>query len=160
MEFGGRFILNPGTRRQIVTPNAILTDGCEYFLRTLFRAEAILPANFYLGLTNAAGDFNVTFATIAAGEPNVAQGYARQPAVRGVGDWTVTKVGNTWKATSKVVTFTSTGTYSVDFIRLFLCNIVSTSAGKLFALGSPLQVPKHIIAGDNPKAVYEYWMRQ
>lgn len=160
MEFGGRFILNPGEPNEQVTPNAVLTDGCEYFLRTLFRAEAILPANFYIGLTNAAGDFNVTFATIAAGEPNVAQGYARQPAVRGVGDWTVTKVGNTWKATSKKVTFTSTGTYDKDFIRLFLCNIVSTSAGKLFALGAPLLVPQHVINGDNPGAIYEFWMRQ
>lgn len=159
MEFGGRFILNPGTRRQVVTPNAILTDGVEYFLRTVFRGEAILPANFYIGLTNAAGDFNVTFATIAAGEP-VGNGYARQSAARGIVDWTVTKVGNTWKATSKLVTFTSTGVYTVDWVRLFLSNIATTSAGKLFALGAPLLVPQHTINGDNPKAIYEFWMRQ
>lgn len=159
MEFGGRFILNPGEPDEQVTPNAILTDGVEYFLRTVFRGEAILPANYYIGLTSAAGDFNVTFATIAAGEP-VGNGYARQAAARGTVDWTVTKVGNTWKAASKLVTFTSTGVYTVDWKRLFLSDQAAGSAGKIFALGNPLLVPQHTINADNPKAVYEFWMRQ
>lgn len=160
MRVQGIFTVNPDTPEEFQLENTLVSDGAEYFLRTLFRGEAVLPANFYIGLTTQNPGFDLsTLAAIAAGEPDVAQGYARQPAVRNTSDWVVSEINGAWRARSKLVTFTSTGTYSVDWVRMFLCNAVSGTVGKVFALSGPSVTPNHVINAQNPQMRYDFWMR-
>jgi len=160
MRIEGEFTVNPNTPFEQRLKNTLVSDGASYFLRTLFRAEAVLPANFYIGLTNANPGFDLsTLVAIAAGEPNTAQGYARQPAVRNTTDWTVTEINGAWRARSKLVTFTASGTYSIDWVRLFLCNLVSGTGGNVFSLSAPAIAPNHVLVGGGPSVVYDFWMR-
>lgn len=160
MKTEGIFTINPGTPREFQLRNTLVSDGASYFLRTLFRGEAVLPANFYIGLTNANPGFDLsTLAAIAGGEPNVAQGYARQPAVRNTSDWVVTEINGAWRARSKLVTFTASGTYSIDWVRMFICNAASGTSGNVFALSNPAVVPNHVTVGLGPPVRYDFWMR-
>lgn len=135
-----------------IVPNGMIGEGVEWLLRNAFRAEAVLPANWYIGLTNAAVAYGDSLATAAAGEP-VGNGYARQPLVRNTTDWTAEQVNGIWRVRSKTVTFTASGTWTVDYQRMFIASVVS-GAGRLLSVSGSLASPVHITAGNGPTVDY------
>lgn len=161
MEVEGIYTINPGTDKEFSLKNALVSDGAEYFLRTIFRGEAILPATYYIGLTNVNPGFaGSSLVAVNAGEPAVAHGYARQAAVKNTVDWTVTFVNGAWRAQSKVVTFTVSSDYVTSWNRLFLCNVNAGTGGLVFSLSGPapaLILP--LLADGNFTAQFSFWMR-
>lgn len=157
-KIGGVYTLNRGKPNERRVRNTIVQDGAEYFLRSLFRGEAVMPVDFYLGLTNASYTYTAaSLATIAAGEP-VGNGYARQPITRGVGGWTVSTVGNYTKAEGIDVTFTASAAWDKEWTRMFLCNVASGTAGIVFSLSKAIEA-QEVLSGDGPTVNYEHWIR-
>lgn len=156
--FNGVFVLNPGTPQELRVPNTIVEDGASRILRSVFRAEATLPAAFYLGLTNADYDFDDADLTdIEVGEP-VGNGYARQTLTRDTTDWALpTLENNAFRVVSKSVTFTASSAWDKTWTRMFLAN-VAMGAGNVFALSGVLS-PQTVLAGAGPTLRWEMWCR-
>lgn len=154
----GCFILNPGTPQEIRVPNTIVEDGADKILRSVCRGEATLPAAFYMGLTNAAYEFDdADLDDIEAGEP-VGNGYARQVLTRNTTDWNAPSLeNNAMRCVSKSVTFTASAEWNVAWTRMFLANVAS-GAGNVFALSGALS-PQTVLAGAGPTLRYELWCR-
>ncbi len=120
----------------------ILHDEGEQALLSAYFATAMSgygapPANLYLGLDNrgslAEGD---TLASLS-GEP-AGLGYARKAlSTAGTGlsgqDFYINQPGTYYRADSKVVTFTASGGAWVSVSKMFLCTVLSGTAGKLIA---------------------------
>jgi hypothetical protein len=130
-------------------PNTLVGEGFALWLRTIFRAEAVLAANFYLGLTNAAIGYGDSLATAAAGEPS-GNGYARQALTRGTGAWTVEQVNGLYRARSSLVTFTASANYDKTYTRMFLCDVSAGTGGKLHAASGPTPNPIQVLSGAGP----------
>lgn len=157
--FTGNFIINEGQADEEHVRNTIVSDGAQRYLQALFQAGATLPANFYVGLTNATYTFDTaTLALIAAGEP-VGNGYARQAAVRNGSDWDVSEIGGFWRAKSKQLVFTASADWTAAWSRMFLCNLVSGTGGNVFALSAPTVAPRVVLNGAPPTVSYEFWVR-
>lgn len=156
--FAGVFVLNPGRSNEQRILNTIVEDGADKFLRSMFRAEATLPAAFYLGLTGASYAFDDADLTdIEADEP-VGNGYARQTLTRDTSDWGAPSLeNNAMRIVSKPVTFTASSAWNVPWTRMFLANVAS-GAGNVFALSGAL-APQTVLAGAGPTVRYEFWMR-
>lgn len=156
--FAGCFILHPGTPQEKRVWNTIVEDGADKFLRSMFRAEATLPAAFYLGLTASTYAFDdADLVDIEAEEP-VGNGYARQTLTRNTSDWgEPTLENNAKRILSKSVTFTASSAWNVAWTRMFLANVAS-GAGNVFALSGALS-PQTVLAGAGPTLRYEFWMR-
>jgi hypothetical protein len=72
---GGYFVINPGQSDEEWIKNTLVGEGAEYFLQTLFQAAAVLPVNFYIGVTKQSYTYeNATLALINAEEPACAFG--------------------------------------------------------------------------------------
>lgn len=155
---GGIFVLNPGMPNELRVPNTIVEDGADKFLRSMFRAEATLPAAFFLGLTGASYAFDDADLTdIEADEP-VGNGYARQTLTRNTTDWGAPTLENSaMRLVSKSVTFTASSAWNVPWTRMFLANVAS-GAGNVFAISGALS-PQTVLAGAGPTVRYEFWMR-
>ena len=158
MKIEGIFTFNEGQPNEFQLRNSLLSSGAEYFLRTVFRGEAILPANFYIGLTSAHPGFVATLASLAAGEPTTG-GYARIAAARGTSDWTVTFINGAWRARSKLCVFTASGDWVTVWRRVFLCDASSGTVGNAFALSGPAEEDQLVLSGAPPSVVYDLWMR-
>jgi hypothetical protein len=125
--------------------NLLHDEGEQYVLETAFSEAQSVPVNFYLGLddrTNAVlGDLIAETDTLTnlANEPS-GNGYARQAVASNDTDITVSMVGGDYRATTKTVTFTCTGSGGIGPVTTgFLCTVVSGTSGKLIssiALGS------------------------
>jgi hypothetical protein len=137
----------------VVIPNTIVGEGMALLLRAVFRGEAVLPTNYYLGLTNVAAGYGDSLATVAAGEP-VGNGYARQPLVKSTSGWTVEQVNGFYRARSVVANFTASANYDKTYSRLFLCDVVSGTGGKLWAVSGPTPSPVQVLSGIGPSAAY------
>lgn len=156
----GAFVFFPGDpKREKRIWNTITADGADRILRTVFANVAgLLPANWYLGLTNITPDYDVTLAEVAAGEP-VGEGYARQAIARDIGSWTIALVNGFYVARSAVVQFEATGTYTQTYSRAFLCNAASGTVGQVFGFSGTTPSPVQVTAGNGPPALYECWIR-
>jgi hypothetical protein len=159
----GRFILNPSMPDEQAIWNNIVDEGENDFLQMIFQGNNTIlaaGANFYVGLMGAVFSETTTLATVS-GEPSGAGGYARQAIARNAGDWpTIGDVNGVKRILSKVVTFTATGAdYSIAFSRMFLCNVSSGSAGRLFAVSGALPAPVSILNGQSKQMQYECYLR-
>lgn len=154
MKIRGQFLHNGD-----LIDNTVIGQGVSLFLRSLFRAESVMPADFYIGLTNSSVDFldGTALATAAATEPS-GHGYARQATVRGTSDWTVELVNGVYRARSKVVTFTASSDYTQAYSRLFLTDQASGTAGIVFAVSGPTPDPVLILNGAGPSCGYIFNM--
>jgi hypothetical protein len=143
----------------LVVPNTVVKDGAELFLQTLFQAQAVLPASFWLGLTNVDYTYDdAVLSDIAAGEP-VGNGYARQELVRGTGDWDVSEVNSLMRARSKIVEFTASANWDKAWNRMFLCSVETGTAGVIFAFSAKTEDDQTVVSGDGPALRYEFWNR-
>ena len=161
----GQFVFQFPNTPPIIIPNRVVDEGEESFLKMIFQgdvADVSLGGNFYIGLCEEVPDDLDTIASITT-EPTGVGGYARLPVIRdgSVNGWpTISLVNGDYKVESKVVTFTATGAdYSRSFNRAFLCNIVSGTAGVLFAYSGPLASPVLLLDGADFAVKYEFFLR-
>lgn len=120
----------------------ILHDEGEQALLSAYFATAMSgfgppPANLYLGLDNRASLTEEDTLLSLNGEPS-GLGYARKAlSTAGTGlpgqDFSINQPGAYYRADSKVVTFTATGGAWVSVSKLFLCTVLSGTAGKLIS---------------------------
>lgn len=151
--FKGSYVLYPGTDKEIVIPNTVVGEGMALLLRGVFRGEAVLPANYYLGLSNIAAEYGDSLATIAAGEP-VGNGYARQPLPKSTSGWVVEQVNGFYRARATTVNFTASANYDKTYTRLFICDVLSGTGGKLWSVSGPTPAPVQVLNGAGPPASY------
>ena len=138
--------------------NTLLRAGASYFGRTLFRGEAVLPATYYLGLTNVAYTWTSSLADLAAGEP-VGNGYARQPLVKNTVDWTVQEINGVIQVLSKIVNFTASANWDKQWNRMFLCDQAAGTAGFAFSVSGPAPALRTVTTGNGPAIDYQYFFR-
>lgn len=157
---GGRFIFFPGTPKQIIIPNNVLSAGRELFLKQVFQADSSV-SDFYLGLMGSAFADDTTLADIlASSEPTIGTGgYARAKLTRNTTDWpTVQQVNGEWQVRSKLVTFTASGAdFDTSVSRAFLCDISAGSSGNLLAVSGALPAAMTIADGESLPVIYENW---
>lgn len=135
----------------------ILHDEGEQAILSAYFATAMSgfgppPANLYLGL-----DARVTLAEAdtllsLSGEPS-GLGYARKAlSTAGTGlsgqDFYINQPAAYYRADSKVVTFTASGGAWVSVSKLFLCTVLSGTAGKLIS-SLPLSATRTLQDGDS-----------
>lgn len=134
----GQFVLWPEEDRQIIVPNNLLDQGEEAFLKMIAQdaqGDVAAAANFYVGLMGDTFAEDTTLATLA-GEPAVANGYARKAVARTAGGWpTVGVVNGLWRIASGTLTWTGAGgSFSAAIRRAFLCNAAAGTVGKIFSV--------------------------
>lgn len=120
----------------------ILHDEGEQALLSAYFATAMSgfgapPTNLYLGLDNRVSLAEEDTLLSLSGEP-VALGYARKAlSTAGTGlsgqDFYINQPAAYYRADSKVVTFTATGGAWVSVSKMFLCTVLSGTAGKLIS---------------------------
>lgn len=142
-----------------VIKNTFVAAGASLLLRAVFRGEAVLPAVYYLGLTNSSYDFdNTTLANIAVGEPS-GHGYARQALTQNTIDWTVSEVNGVMRAISKTALFTASSNWDKAWNRMFLCDQSSGTSGILFSVSGPTPSAQTVLSGAGPSIRYEFYLR-
>lgn len=133
--------------------------GSTLIFRSVFRGEAVLPAIWYLGLTNASYTFDgVTLAELAAGEP-VGNGYARQVLNQDTSDWTISEVNGVIQVQSKTVIFTASANWDKSYSRMFLCDASAGTAGIVYAVSGPTPAPRTVLLGAGPSVSYQFFLR-
>lgn len=147
----------------LVLPNNVLDEGEESFLKMIVQAsvaDVAAGGNFYVGMCGLTFAESTTLATLV-GEPTVTNGYARKAVTRNATDWpTVDLVGGVRRAATGILTFTASGgNFSVGFSRLFLCNVASGSAGKLFSVSGALPSPIIVTPTTPLPVTYELYLR-
>lgn len=164
MKFEGRFVWFPGDpEREIITPNNVLDQGEESFLKMITRAdvsEVSAGGNFYIGLCGAAFTEATVLATLS-GEPSTTNGYARQPVTRDAAGWpTIGTINGLWRALTATINFTASGgDFSTAISRAFLTNVVSGTVGRLFSVGGALPAPLLVTNGLTVPVRYELYLR-
>ena len=158
----GFYIVDVETGERI--PNQITVEGEETFLKMITRADVADVAsggNFFLGLTGLSVANTNTLTQVAVAEPTVTNNYSRKPITRNAAGFTdISQVNGIFRAQSAVVNFTATpGNYSTSIYRLFLCNVVSGTVGKLFSVSAPLLTPRLITPTTPYSVAFELWMR-
>jgi hypothetical protein len=114
-----------------VIRNALADEGEKYILDDFFR-NLNAPATFYLGLCNDALQDTDTLADIL-NEP-VGNGYARQEITRNSTGWPVLALdAGDYQVISKLVTYLATGGSIGPVNTMFLCNVLSGTAGYHYA---------------------------
>ncbi len=159
----GRYIIYPDTPKEIVIPNIIVDEGEISFLKMIGRADVVDVAaggNFFVGLCQEVPTDADTLATITT-EPTLTFGYARQPISRDATGWPVLgAIGDANRLQSLTITYTASGgNFSRTFQRLFMCNVVSGTAGLLFAYSGLLPNPIQVDDTESFTAKYELYMR-
>jgi len=138
----------------------LTAEGGDAFGQILVQGDnVIVPAagNFYVGLCNQTPAFSDTLVSITT-EPTSAGGYARQPLSRDATGWPNTNINvngeNLWR--SAILTFAASGAdFSDPFTRLFLCNVVSGTAGILFAYSGASPSEILILDGTSRDLIFE-----
>jgi len=104
-------------------------EGEEFVVDCLFDETQSVPVNYYLGLDARPALAEADNLAALSGEPS-GDGYAREAVASDNTDWTNSKVGDNWRATSKEVTFTASGGDWSAVLNLFLATS-SDGTGKL-----------------------------
>lgn len=159
----GGFRLFPGDpEREIFIPNQITLAGEQSFLAMICQdsqTDIAANANFYVGLCSGTFDKTTTLSGIS-GEPSATNGYARQSAARNSTGWPqIVQVNNVWRAQTQVLNFTATGgNFSAAITRTFLCNVLSGTSGKLFAVSGAFQSAVLVVQNQTLPAQYELYL--
>lgn len=159
----GEFVFWPGEKRELVIPNNVLVEGEEAFLKMITRGtttDVAVAGNFYIGLCGKPFTNDTILSTLPA-EPDASGGYARKACTRdNIGFPSITEVNGSWLAESKTINFAAAGAdFSVSIWRAFLCNVVSGSVGKLFAMSGPLPEAHIVEDGETFAIKYRLWLR-
>ena len=159
----GQFRFWPGTSRELVIPNNILTEGEESFLKMIVQGDDTDVAeggDFYVGLCGLTFSEDFTLADIV-GEPTVTNGYARTAVTRDNVGWpTIDLVGGVRRAQTADIDFEATGgSFSTGISRAFLCNVSSGTSGLLFSISGALPSPIIIAPGAPVPIRYELFLR-
>ena len=149
--------------REIIVPNIITDQGEEDLLKMILQADvAIIAAggNWFVGLCEETPGETDTLVSITT-EPTSQGGYARQPITRDATGWpTISQVNDAFRGLSIQITFAAAGAdFSRTIQRAFLTNIVSGTAGRLFAYSGLLPNPLLITDGNNLPVKYELFLR-
>lgn len=157
----GRFIHK---RTGIILPNRIVNEGELEFLRMLMRADVSVVAsggNFYVGMTSGAISDTDTLTEIAANEPGVVNGYAREAVTRNAAGWPTEGISNNVRFIKSVqIDFTAAGgDFDTAITRIFLCSVASGTAGTLFAVSAALATPLTVLDTTTESFFYEIYMR-
>lgn len=138
----------------------ILHDEGEQALLSAYFATAMSgygapPANLYFGLDARGTPAEADTLTSLSGEPS-GNGYARQAAsTAGTGlsgqDFYINQPAAYYRADSKTVTFTASGGDWTAVTQLFICTVVSGTAGKLIATKA-LSTSRTVTDGDSLNA--------
>lgn len=119
-------------------------EGLQYLIEVALTEEQSVPANFYVGLAadaSLAEDASLGDQTEVTGS-----GYARQTVASDNTDITSATTGTAdWKATTKTVTFTATGTW--DEANTYFVGTTNDNSGKLLASG-PLSEARTLVDTD------------
>lgn len=147
----------------IDVPNIITDEGEEAFLKMLVRDEqgdVAAGGNFYIGLTTDIGVANDATLASLGGELLSDGGYARKPITRDASGWpSITQVNGIWRARSATVNFAASGDdFSAAYTRAFLCNALSGTTGKLFAISGRLETAFLLEDGQNIDVYYELFL--
>lgn len=161
----GRFHLNPGLDDldELIETinNNIVDEGETAFLRMIAVGasdDVSLTGNFYIGLCGASIAETTSLGNLPS-EPS-GNGYARKAIERSnVGFPTIDRINDVARALSKTVTFTASGGSISSFQRLFLCNTLSGTVGKLFAISGALTSARTIADGESLPVAYELYMK-
>lgn len=120
-------------------------EGLQHALEVVYSEEQSVPANYYIGLCeddSVAENANLAGLTELAGG-----GYGRQTVASDNTDFTSAGTGtNDRKVTTKVVTFSATGTWN-GVPHAFLATTIDDS-GKLVAAAA-LSVERFLVNGDS-----------
>lgn len=159
----GRFQITLPSGEIITVPNIITSQGEESFLKMITRAdvaEVAAGGNWYIGLCEEIVDKVDTLVGITT-EPTGAGGYARKAVERDATGWpTIAVSGPSFRALTKQVDFAASGAnFSRTFTRLFLTNVASGTAGRLFAYSGALATPLLVLDGQTHSARYELYLR-
>lgn len=160
MRFQWTFKLPDGSIQRV--NNTIPNIGEETFLKMLLHDEqTTVPGggNFYVGLCNQAPAETDTLASITT-EPTATNGYARKPVVRSGAGWPdLVDVNGTKGLRSIVLNFVASGgPFSGPISRAFLCNVLTGTAGVLFAYSGALTIPITLQDGNNFDMQFELFL--
>jgi len=136
-------------------------EGAQEFGKILVRGDnVIVPAagNFYVGLCDQVPAVTDTLASITT-EPTSAGGYARLPISRDATGWpTIDVVNGEVRWVSLALVFAASGAdFSTGFTRLFLTNVVSGTAGKLFGYSGAFSSEILILNGQSKTVKFEMY---
>ncbi len=136
-------------------------EGGEEFGKILMQGDntiVVAGANWYVGLCDQIPDAEDTLADITT-EPSSAGGYARQPLSRDVTGWpTIEVVNGEVRWVSAAFVFAASGAdFSTEFTRLFLCNVVSGSSGKLFGYSGAYSSEILLLDGQSKTMKFELY---
>lgn len=123
--------------KTISVPNRIPLEGAEEYLKVIFHAGG----DYYIGLCADAviASFPNADLTDITDEPGSTGTYARKAITRNVASWTVSQVGNSYRARSALQTFTPSGAdYDTAITRAFLTTVSSGSSGILLSISGKL----------------------
>jgi len=156
---GGRFAhFDNGV---VLLPNTLMNEGAELLMKMIFQNAAIGGgSNFYVGLCSDTITGKGMDLTDIVGEP-VGFGYARQVLALNSTDWPDPVTTNdVTKIISKTVAFTAAGgPFNVAISRMFLTNVLTGTAGILFALSAALENPLTVADTTTENFTYEfYWI--
>lgn len=158
----GQYIINPGTRQEIILPNTVVDAGEVAFLKMCLQGDGSVVSvggNYYIGLCGDGQTETTTLSTLV-GEPTATNGYARQAITRDTTGWPlVDLVVGTARARSRAVTFSASGgDYNTAFTRFFLCSVGSGTSGVLFSYSAPLPEAYLLKSGNAFPVAYELYL--
>lgn len=159
----GQFRCNLPGIGEFIVPNIVTDQGEEDFLKMIWQADVAIVAagaNFFIGLCSETPGETDTLADITT-EPTSAGSYARLPFARNsTGVPTITQVNDAFRALTLEIIFTPSGAdYSRTFQRIFITNVVSGTAGRLFAYSGLLPNPILLLDGVAFSIKYESYLR-
>jgi len=144
---------------QISSKNILHDEGEQAILSAYFATGmsgyGAPPANLYLGLDARASLAEADTLTSLSGEPAVG-GYARKAlSTAGTGvsgqDFYINQPGAYYRADSKTVTWTASGANYPAVTKIFLCTVLSGTAGKIIS-SLALSTSRTVLDGDSLQA--------
>jgi len=123
-------------------------EGEEWICKVVFSEAQAVPASYYIGLDARASLAEADTLASLSGEPSTGAGYARSAVASDATDWTVSKVGDDWRATSTTETFTCATSNWSAVLNAFLCNVASGTSGKLLC-SVALSASRTLLVGDS-----------
>ncbi len=143
-------------------PNITVREGSTEFLKMIFQNSQGVVAgggNFYLGLSGETGVSDTATLADLTDELAETNGYARQPVSRDATGWPTADVVNAQsRIQSAAVTFAAVGgDFSSSYSRIFLCSVLTGTAGLLFSISGKIDPAILIQDGQSKQIQYEYY---
>jgi len=156
----GRFILPD---RGLIIPNLVVEEGASSIMKMFVQAnvsDVASGGNFFLGLAGEAGVSKTATLASISDELSTTNGYARQAFTRDITGWpTVDVVNGQARGRTKVISFTASGgDFSSAYSRMFICNVLSGSAGILYSFSSKVDPAILVLNGATENLQYEFYL--